>query len=287
MSLKVYNGIKFKSKDITEVISQLHSIKEQAVKNSNNNLIKQNSRFIRILIDNGLISNAEEVFTKTFSKDPDGYFDIDNLVQQNLESRIRKISDLDFNFYVVVIPWTDGNIYGISLHDGISENYELLKDFADEYHYQNQTDKPDEISDEEWFERDEIWNEIFDKYLCPNDAGLIYEVVTPSDVDYGISKRAIEEYKKERELGWSIIVKIKLDDYNEIKKFADKVISYFNDINIHILDYSFFSKAPSLFIYCKNDEAKNKVIDVLKEYSSEIEYDSIQEHINQKYFSKQ
>ena len=33
MSLKVYNGIKFKSKDITEVISQLHSIKEQAVKN--------------------------------------------------------------------------------------------------------------------------------------------------------------------------------------------------------------------------------------------------------------
>ena len=33
MSLKVYNGIKFKSKNINEILSQLNSIKEQAVKN--------------------------------------------------------------------------------------------------------------------------------------------------------------------------------------------------------------------------------------------------------------
>lgn len=33
MSLKVYTGIKFKSKNINEILGQLNSIKEQAVKN--------------------------------------------------------------------------------------------------------------------------------------------------------------------------------------------------------------------------------------------------------------
>ena len=33
MSLKVYTGIKFKSKNLNEILGQLNSIKEQAVKN--------------------------------------------------------------------------------------------------------------------------------------------------------------------------------------------------------------------------------------------------------------
>ena len=33
MSLKVYTGIKFKSKNLNEILSQLNSIKEQAIKN--------------------------------------------------------------------------------------------------------------------------------------------------------------------------------------------------------------------------------------------------------------
>lgn len=33
MSLKVYTGIKFKSKNLNEILGQLNSIKEQAIKN--------------------------------------------------------------------------------------------------------------------------------------------------------------------------------------------------------------------------------------------------------------
>ena len=68
---------------------------------------------------------------------------------QSLNSTFRDRCEPDFNFSVCVIPWTDGNVYGISFHEEIKENVELLRDIADEYHYQNQTDQPDDISDEE------------------------------------------------------------------------------------------------------------------------------------------
>ena len=34
MSLKVYNGIKFKSNDMQDIVKSLHSIRKQAIENS-------------------------------------------------------------------------------------------------------------------------------------------------------------------------------------------------------------------------------------------------------------
>ena len=50
-----------------------------------------------------------------------------------MDSRWRDRMEPNFNFNVCVIPWTDGNVYGIYYDDDIEENRALLNDIADEY----------------------------------------------------------------------------------------------------------------------------------------------------------
>lgn len=45
-----------------------------------------------------------------------------------------------------------------------------------DYHYQNQTDQPEDISDEDWQCRETLWDSIFDTYNTPAEAGFMYEI---------------------------------------------------------------------------------------------------------------
>lgn len=42
-----------------------------------------------------------------------------------------------------------------------------------DYHYQNQTDRPDEISDREWNRRESVWNEVMDTSVPREDAVIV------------------------------------------------------------------------------------------------------------------
>lgn len=48
-------------------------------------------------------------------------------------------------------------------------------DWAEEYHYQNQTDKPDEVSEADWAERAAIWEEVCLKHF--NTRRMFFEIV--------------------------------------------------------------------------------------------------------------
>lgn len=52
-----------------------------------------------------------------------------------------------------------------------------MKDF----HYQNQTDREDGITDEEWTEREKVWDAIFKKDDRPGHAGFVFEIIDDSD----------------------------------------------------------------------------------------------------------
>ena len=286
MSLKIYNGIKFKSRVLPEIVSQLYAIKEQAKKNSNNNLMNDGGRIVHLMVKNKIIDNFEDIFTKEFTSDD--YWDVDRLIAASLDSRWRDRMEPNFNFSVCVIPWTDGNVYGIYYDDDIEENRALLNDIADEYHYQNQTDQPDDIDDEEWGERRNVWNEIFDKYCSPNDAGFIYEIVTSSDLHFDIIETALEQYKKQFILGYECKLYIKDEEKNrlKIKELLLVKLPLLKNC-VYVQDLSWYSKCPMMDIFCKDNEAKSKVEEILKDYSDFFEEYKFEEtRIKSKHFKE-
>jgi hypothetical protein len=50
-----------------------------------------------------------------------------------------------------------------------------------DYHYQNQCDKPDEVSNAEWRTRKRVWDAILGDEGVPSVAGLSYEFIAASD----------------------------------------------------------------------------------------------------------
>ena len=62
MSTKIYNGVKFKSKNLPEIIHELYSIKECAVKNSNQHQIDYPDKVIRTLLNNDFVEDKEDFF---------------------------------------------------------------------------------------------------------------------------------------------------------------------------------------------------------------------------------
>lgn len=66
---------------------------------------------------------------------------------------------------VCMLPHPDGGIL-VKLFGKNNNVTEAFNDIAvkngwQDYHYQNQTDKPDDITDEEWQQRKSVWNQIF------------------------------------------------------------------------------------------------------------------------------
>jgi hypothetical protein len=55
---------------------------------------------------------------------------------------------------------------------GINPKSRLYKDF----YYQNQTDHPSRISEQEWNQREKIWEKIFSNDSSPADTGFVYEI---------------------------------------------------------------------------------------------------------------
>ena len=287
MSLKIYNGIKFKSRNLPEIIIQLYAIKEQARKNSNEHLIANADDIVYLMCSNNIINNRDDIFQQE-KLSHDIIWNTRRALVQSLNSTFRDRCEPDFNFSVCVIPWTDGNIYGISFHEGIKENVELLRDIADEYHYQNQTDQPDDISDEEWQERSEVWNDIFDKYCSPNDAGFIYEIVTSSDLHFDIIETVLEQYKKQFILGYECKLHIKDEEKNRLK-IKELLLVKLPPLKncVYVQDLSWYSKCPMMDILCKDDEAKSKVEEILKDYSDFFEEYKFEEtHVKSKHFKE-
>jgi len=168
MSTKLYNGIKFKSNDIREVLDQLISIKNKA-----------NEIALDLLDDRSLALFIES--NNLLDKDK---WEISREILDALESS--NYNKWKFKprmyFSVVIYPTKEGDIYGYYFDSDKKEFNDLLKPFYTDFHYQNNSDKPDDISDEEWKFRELKWDELLpgDKFA---DSGLKYDIVTGDTLD--------------------------------------------------------------------------------------------------------
>lgn len=199
MSTKLYNGIKFKSNKLGVVIRQLNSLKEDARKNVMETFTNTgcfNFRMMCVLYGDSL---------KKGKKVEDAW-DFERI----LRNELRKPNN-SFNYmFGVTIFERKNKLYGIYF-DHTYKNFEMLfdRDIAVDYHYQNQTDKPDDVSWRNWNFREQVWEDIFEDISClwiPKEAGVSYDIVDINDiyvtkdmmVDIREGYKEIEKRRKER-----------------------------------------------------------------------------------------
>lgn len=198
MSTKLYTGIKFKSNKLSTVIRQLNGLKEEAKKNVMETFQKKEKswNFVHLLL---LYEKELEKGTRI-----EDSWDFERILHKELR---QPYNDFDFEFGVTIFE-RKNKLYGI-YYDQTHKNYNMLfdRDIAVDYHYQNQTDKPEDISNRDWDFREEVWEDIFEDISAlwiPSEAGAVYKIVDVNDIV--VTKEmfkdivdTIEECKKEKE----------------------------------------------------------------------------------------
>jgi hypothetical protein len=168
MSTKLYNGIKFKSNNIKEVLDQLISVKETAKQIAIDSISDRDlSLFINAnkLLDSDAWVIANELKEAIAS---------DNYNRWSFKPRLK--------FSVIVYPTTEGDIYGYYFDCDKKEYNDLIKPFYTDFHYQNQTDPPNDVSEKDWDFRRDKWDELLkDRFM---DTGFSYEIVSGDDLDF-------------------------------------------------------------------------------------------------------
>lgn len=194
MSTKIYNGIRFKSKSIHEVTQQLIGIREAAIKLGNERLNDRLPLAIALALHE---NKGKELHADRYRSERSLFlFTLEMEIQRGMEKSLRRIADPSFLFSVMLFPHPDGTLYGYYLDDNVPGYRDLLydNDIAEEYHYQNQSDEPEDISEEDWDKRREVWDEILG-WDSLNDRGWEFCIVKPRDFDLDREK-AIEVLEK-------------------------------------------------------------------------------------------
>ena len=179
MSTKIYNGIKFKSNNIYEIIHQLKGIRGEAIKVGIDDLIKNTLKpFI-------LFKNLEETCG----------FDIIQKLNEDLRKEHRLLIDPCFLFEIIIFPHKTDGIFGYFITDNIQAYEDMLynNNIAEDFHYQNQSDQPEDISDEEWEYREKVWDDLLPGSGHLTDNGMVFQIVRPDHLFHYDNYRKIEQ----------------------------------------------------------------------------------------------
>lgn len=118
------------------------------------------AKAIGYLGEGSVISTAIGLATRSVKKDP-----------EKIEARLAMFRDPgDFSRVMMIAFGQDFADFMENIPDGLLEKYEV-----EDYHYQNQTDKPDGVSESEWDERERYWDEVMPSGI-PSTDGMVVDI---------------------------------------------------------------------------------------------------------------
>ena len=171
MSIKIYNGFRFdKDYSLRELDNLLIPLKKEIQKEAERIFMSQILNEWLYVFDCYAFFGPE-VALKRLNKYKDGphsldWFQVLMDIIFYIETEIRKSKSSykrDFNYdyqsEIHIMPIKDKILF---TYYGEKEEFEKIlkaQSFIQEYHYQNQTDQPSYLTDEQWEERKNDWNE--------------------------------------------------------------------------------------------------------------------------------
>lgn len=179
MSTKIYNGLKFISSDILKINQQLNDFAVKIEEYTNKKLSQLLATIVTTDIDactiDGKIPKELEdaktgIYLYWLHKFSKRWRDLDKDLAQ-------RDTLVDYTCSISIHPLKNNVFLGILFaeHDHF-KNMLIDENIAIDYHYQNQTDQPENISDEEWDSRRDDWEEALKFSSIPSRAGFYKEL---------------------------------------------------------------------------------------------------------------
>ena len=199
MSTKIYSAYKLKEEiNLMQLMQINYQIKEQII----SDFISRISITLAVKVDK-IMNNLEE--SAKNEKYSEAVRNTIHRIMKNecetpeLALYFRLYDDLSSAFKdisieqakMVYIPHND-DIFAMFFSSYRYEKYILQNDNFSDYHYQNQTDQPEDISDEEWEQRKKDWDEAIGPDYIPINHGMLFTFLDYES--YDVEKRMIQEF---------------------------------------------------------------------------------------------
>lgn len=271
MSTKIFDGYKVKAKTLDKAIEIIFNGKDELKENYEYEFFKKQLRKAILTMDCYLVNqfnlmknylkishsslddpiadkmSAENLNKELHNENPSSKAYIEDLDRALEKDPKKKIPDIE----IVIFPkkvTVNGEAHYLCRLWTDNENEKIVqKVYANrlsEYVYYNNSDQPEEISDEEWEEREKNWDIAIPNDYASSD-GLINKLVAGETVPYNDDMRSLvyeecckefssdEYYQKRMDIFTKEAMKKVLFDENDLKKYVTKnssKIGYFMDL---------------------------------------------------------
>lgn len=195
MSTKIYYAYRIpKSVDILKELKNAKNIATQFVAEDNEYLKMLHTLFMYNVAKKLEKEPENEFFLSIKKENMKGefhyhYYDFIVFLKEN----IYKNSSTDFSTKFECAVFYDNDYWYIKFFPNENIQYKMLDEFEkklnlEDYHYQNQTDVPTNISEEDYELRNKKWNELTESSDGNYLDGFIYDIMSPDQIKNLITK---------------------------------------------------------------------------------------------------
>lgn len=267
MSTKIYNGLKLN-------ISNINELKKELVEFNTKTLMpfykKEYSKMIAALltgkVDSARYKNKDNIDFKISIEETyhEIYKDVRDRTKEVLKTNRRDV-EIDFDFNIVILPIENKTLAIVySEQNSFVELFKGLP-FVEEYGYWDNSDKPDEISEEDWQTRNKDWNEVFKDSSIPSKCGFTFKLI-----------EGIEEYPDLNEVLSSIPNIEKRTKVIVSEKIWEEVYKTISEEEWKIINNGSWSRLMEKEQEFRNspdyDAIKNSIFDEVSSYLVTIDY---------------
>jgi len=171
MSIKIYNGLVLPKKTLSELMVISREIREQ-LSSFRTEQIRRN--FMKELAERSDLYWLEQIKSDPWQKSHELF----NQKFKEAEKGVRE-KDVDFSFEIVFIPYKNKILLmPFTEHEFFIDTLKKIPGIK-EYQYYNHTDRPKEISSQEWKKRGQVWDKALES--TPAKSGLTMTIFDLTD----------------------------------------------------------------------------------------------------------
>lgn len=211
MSTKIYPAYEFvgKKKDMASVLKALEEVKVETEEKAKKHFTEIIARIAQERMDmwayygtklfhskKALVKNDRQMSEYKVLAD-EGYSNdsINIFIFWELEEAFQKHERWMGRASVMIFPLKDRVLAMTFGHTNlIGESFDK---YFEDYHYQNQSDRPDDITAAEWRKRERDWDKVLGNDYIPNRHGFAYEFFNTEDVHFQTMVDFGNDYRKE------------------------------------------------------------------------------------------
>lgn len=180
MGTKIYNGLILRNHNLEQALAKLIPIRNTCISAG----VAATAKLIthELVLQRDLACNYSDIKTKG---DPNIFHglmgEFREAKKKVLGEGVRDIT-WDATFDVCLMPFGGDVLVTYYLEQDLGYRQALLDAGFEDFHYQNSTDRPQGISEDDWELRSSTWNALLPGRTSPRDVGLLFQAVTWDDL---------------------------------------------------------------------------------------------------------